>query len=168
MAPSIKRLYSKRDSRRFETTWRLEAIFFSFSSLLRPTLDDLLGIARCNGQRRPNIMSNITDGHIQGLFLFERQSGLVRSIWSKRSLTCFGQGDSPLFFETWEVSQNCPTTALKLLFESAPAENPLKQKASEHSPNPRKGQGTTRIRTNPYIFFSFQRQRTPKPQTVSI
>ena len=70
--------------------------FLQLFLFLRPTLDDLLGIARCNGQRRSDIMSNITDGHIQGLFLLKGNPiGPLDLI--KKITDLLGQGDHFFF-----------------------------------------------------------------------
>ena len=107
-------------------------------------------------------MSNITDGHIQGLFLLKGNPiGPLDLI--KEITDLLGQGDHS--FLRPERSA-VPHYRFEASFESAPA-NPLKQKASEHSPNPRKGQGRQELEPIPHYLFSFQ-ANTQAPDRFNI
>ncbi len=86
-------------SKRFQAFWddlKIGSNFLQLFLFLCPTLDDLLGIAWRNGQRRPDIGRAIIRPYL-GLFL-ESGNWLVRSIRSKESLTRLRL---QFFWNTW-------------------------------------------------------------------
>ncbi len=91
------------------------------------------------------------------VFFFLKAIRLVRSICSKRSLTCLVKATT-FFLRSERSVPHFRFGALNL-----PLQNPLRQKASEHEPKPKKGQGRQELELNPHYLVSFKRNNGSPP-----